>query len=254
MSLAEQTRAAGLGTTSTNGLRAARVNLLPPEIEQARALKRTQAGLAVGLAVLVAGIGGVYALQVRDKNAAAEELATTKARTVTLQREQAKYADVPLTIAAIDAAETARSTAMANDVEWFRTLNNFSLTLPKNVWFTGVNLALNAGGAAPTAGAPAAASGGSAAPGSTATGPAAGSATGTASGAGIGVLTVNGSALSHPDVATWLDVVGRQPGMADAYFTSSTRAKVGSKYIVNFVSTATITDAALSHRYDRKQG
>ncbi len=244
MSLAEQARAAGLGTTSTNGLRAARVNLLPPEIEQARALKRTQAGLAVGLAVLVAGIGGVYALQVRDKNAAAEELATTKARTVTLQREQAKYADVPLTIAAIDAAETARSTAMANDVEWFRTLNSFSLTLPKNVWFTGVTLALNANGAAPAAGAPAAPAGGPTTPGST----------GTGSGAGIGVLTVNGSALSHPDVATWLDVVGRQPGMADAYFTSSTRAKVGSKYIVNFVSTATITDAALSHRYDRKQG
>ncbi|GAB3597226.1 hypothetical protein GCM10027446_25000 [Angustibacter peucedani] len=241
MSLAEQTQVAGLGTT--HGLRTARVNLLPPEIEQARALKRTQAGLAVGLAAVVAALGGVYALQVHDKNAASDELAVTKAQTVTLQNEQAKYADVPLTIAAIDAAEAARSTAMANDVEWYRTLNNFALTLPTNVWFTSLTLNLNAAGSVPAAGA---------------TAPTAGT-TGTAAtaapaGAGIGVLTVNGAALSHPDVATWLDVVGRQPGMADAYFTNSARAKVGSKYIVNFVSTATITDEALSHRYDRKQG
>ncbi len=244
MSLAEQTQVVGAGTTSTHALRAARVNLLPPEIEQARSLKRTQAGLAVGLAAVVVAVGGVYALQVSAKNDAADELAATKAKTVTLQREQAKYADVPLTIAAIDAAETARSTAMANDVEWYRTLNTFALTLPTNVWFTGVTLALNTGGAAPATGtatttAPATGTAGSATP---------------ASGNGIGVLTVNGSALSHPDVATWLDAVSRQPGMADAYFTNSTRAKVGSKYIVNFVSTATITDEALSHRYDRKQG
>ncbi len=67
----------------------------------------------------------------QSKNHAADDLAATKAETVRLQAQQAKYADIPRTIAAIDAAETARSTAMANDVEWFRTLNNFSLTLPK---------------------------------------------------------------------------------------------------------------------------
>lgn len=247
MSLAEQTQVAGLGTTSTHALRAARVNLLPPEIEQERALKRTQAGLAVGLAAVVAAVGGVYALQVSAKNAAADDLAATKAKTLTLQREQAKYADVPRTIAAIDAAEAARSTAMAKDVEWYRTLNTFALTLPTNVWFTGVTLGIQASGAAPATGSPTAPASG-------------GVTTGTsgeaepASGAAIGVLTVNGSALSHPDVATWLDTLSRQPGMADAYFTSSTRAKVGSKYIVNFVSTASITEEALSHRYDRKQG
>src|SRR3954451_6869771 len=208
MSIAEQTQA-GLGTTTTHALRAARVNLLPPEIEQARALKRTQAGLAVGLAAVVVAVGGVYALQVHDKNAAADELAATRSTTVTLQKEQDKYADVPRTIAAIDAAEEARSTAMANDVEWYRTLNNFALTLPTNVWFTTVNLSL-AGAGVPATGT---------ATGSTTTAPPTGTTptTGTAApatGAGIGVLTVNGAALTHPDVATWLDVVGRQPGMA----------------------------------------
>ncbi len=242
MSLAEQTQNLVLGTTAPGGLRAARVNLLPPEIEQARHLKRTQAGLAFGLVAVVAALGGVYALQVHDKHQAEGELAATKAQTVVLEAEQVKYADVPRTIAAIDAAETARSTALANDVEWYRTLNNFSLTVPTNVWFTGVTLALDTTAAAATP-----------PPGTTAV-PATPAAPVTPATTGVGVLTVNGTALSHPDVATWLDVVGRQPGLSNAYFTNSVRAKIGSKYVVNFVSTATITGDALSHRYDRKQG
>ncbi|KQX66714.1 PilN domain-containing protein [Angustibacter sp. Root456] len=234
--------------------RVARVNLLPSEIEEARRLRRTQAGLAAGLGVVVLAVAGVYALQVQSKNHAADELAATKTDTVRLQAQQAKYADVPRTIAAIDAAETARSTAMANDVEWFRTLNNFSLTLPKNVWFTNVSLALSGSGS--TAAAPAAPTGGttSAAPTTPAAPATPSSPAANAPATGIGVLTVQGSALDHPDVATWLDVLARQPGMSDAYFSTSARAKVGTKTIVNFVSTATITSDALSHRYDRKQG
>jgi Tfp pilus assembly protein PilN len=239
MSQVEQAQTLGLDAAPVTRLRPARVNLLPPEIEEARRLRRTQAGLAAGLGAVVLVIAGAYALQVHDKNQASDELASTKAETVRLQAQQAKYADVPRTIAAIDAAENARSTAMANDVEWFRTLNNFSLTIPSNVWFTGLTIGL-------------AGAGNNAAP-ATPTTTTSTSATAVPA-AGVGILTVQGSALDHPDVATWLDVVGRQPGMADAYFTTSTRAKVGEKTIVNFVSTATITSDALSHRYDRKQG
>lgn len=248
MSQVAQSQTAQTVVTPVLQQRMARVNLLPSEIEEARRLRRTQAGLAAGLGVVVLAAAGVYALQVQSKNHAADDLAATKAETVRLQAQQAKYADVPRTIAAIDAAETARSTAMANDVEWFRTLNNFSLTLPSNVWFTGVTLALQGSGTGTTPAAPAAGTTAPATPATPST-PAA-----NAPATGIGVLTVQGSALDHPDVATWLDVIARQPGMADAYFSTSAKAKIGSKTIVNFVSTATITSDALSHRYDRKQG
>jgi Tfp pilus assembly protein PilN len=234
MSQVEQTRSLSLDTAPVAGLRTARVNLLPPEIEQARRLRHTQAGLAAGLAAVALVAGGVYALQVHQTNQAADDLAATKAQTTKLQDEQAQYADVPRTIAAIDAAETARSTAMAKDVEWFRTLNNFALTLPTNVWFTGLTLSVS--GAAPTAATASAT-------------PTAGAATGP-----VGIVTVQGTAFDHPDVATWLDVLARQPGMADAYFSSSARAKIGKKNVVTFTSTADITADALSHRYDRKQG
>src|SRR4051794_18388497 len=125
MSQTEQIQNVGLDVAAGAGLRQARVNLLPPEIGEARRLKRTQAALAGGLALVVIAMGGVYLTQVHDKQQAENELATSKAETVRLQAEQAKYADVPRTIAAIDAAVDARSTAMAQDVEWYRTLNNF---------------------------------------------------------------------------------------------------------------------------------
>jgi Tfp pilus assembly protein PilN len=221
------------------GGRIARVNLLPPEIETARRLRRTQAGLGVGLVVVAACLGGVYAMQVHAKNQAAEDLAVQKAETVRLQKEQAKYADIPRTMAAIDAAETARSTAMANDVEWFRQLNNFSLTIPSNVWLTNLTMGL----------APTTAAATTATTATTTTAPAA-----TPAPVNVGTLSVQGVALNHPDVATWLDVLARQPGMSDAYFSNATKAKIGKKDVVDFTSTAIVTSDALSHRYDGKEG
>ena len=209
-----------------------RVNLLPPEITAAHRLRRTKAGLAAGLVVLVGAIGGVYVTQVNAKNAAQDNLTAEQATGAKLQAEQAKYADVPRTIAAIDKAETMRETAMANDIEWYRSMTNVSVTLPSKVWLTSLTLQVGAGtgGAASTA------------PGAT---PLAG---------GVGTVTAVGTAMDHPDVATWLDVLARQPGMSDAYFSSSKKKEIGSKSVVDFSSTATVTDEALSHRYDRKQG
>jgi Tfp pilus assembly protein PilN len=124
---------------------------------------------------------------------------------------------------------------MANDVEWFRQLNNFSLTIPSNVWMTGLTMGL----------APATAASPSATATTTPAAP---------TPANVGTLSVQGVALNHPDVATWLDVLARQPGMSDAYFSNSTKAKIGKKDVVNFTSTATVTSVALSHRYDGKDG
>jgi Tfp pilus assembly protein PilN len=209
-----------------------RVNLLPPEITQARRLRRTKAGLAAGLVVVVGAIGGVYTLQVNEKNVAQEDLTQAQAQGARLQAEQAKYAEVPRTIAAIDKAETMRETAMANDVEWYRSLTNVSVTLPSKVWLTALTLQVGTGAGGAAATAPAA----------------------TALAGGVGTVTAVGTAMDHPDVATWLDVLGRQPGMSDAYFSSSKKKKVGAKTVVDFSSTATVTDEALSHHYDRKQG
>lgn len=224
-----------------SGFRMPRVNLLPPEIEQARQLRSTQRALAGGLLGVVVLLGGGYAYEVHARHGAEQALADVQAQTTLLQGEQAKYADVPRTVAAIDAAETARQTAMANDVEWSRTLTDFSLSLPENVWFSNVSLTLRGASTAAV---------GTPTTGATAT---PGAASGLAA-AGIGAVSVEGSARSHRDVAAWLDTLATLPGMSDAYFSSSQKQKVGSTPVVKFSSTATLTADALSHRYDRKQG
>lgn len=219
----------GIGTE----VRMPRVNLLPPEILQKRRLRRTKVALGGSLVVLVAALGGAYVMQVDATHKAQDDLDVATAQHAALVQAQAKYADVPRTIAAIDAAETTRELAMAEDVEWYRTLTNISLTQPANVWLTKLTLQVTPAGTAPAAG----------------TAPLAG-----AGAAQVGTVSAEGSALDHPDVATWLDTLGRQPGMSDAYFTSSKKAKVGSKVVVEFQSTASLGADVLSHRYDRKQG
>ena len=203
------------------------VNLLPPEILAGRTFRRTQMVLGASVVVVLLALGGAYLLQVQDANAAADELAVSKATGVRLQAEQAKYADVPKIYQAIDEAQTARQTAMGQDVEWSRYLTDFSLAMPANVWLTSLDLSL--AGAAPAAGASAATP-------------------------GVGTMTFSGTAIDHPDVAAFLVTLAKEKAATDAYFSTSTRAKIGTKDVVNFSSTAGLSAVALSHRFDRKAG
>jgi Tfp pilus assembly protein PilN len=230
-----------------------RVNLLPPEIERARRLRRTQGVLAGGLLGVVALLGAGYGYEVHARHGAEQQLADVQAQTSVLQREQARYADVPRTVAAIDAAAAARESAMSGDVEWSRTLTDFSLTLPQNVWFSNVTLSV-ANPSAAAVGA-AAGSGTAATPGAAATsGTAATSGVAATTAGTIGTVTVQGTARSHRDVASWLDTLAKQQGMSNPYFSSSQKDKIGTKTVVKFSSTATLTADALSNRYDRRQG
>jgi Tfp pilus assembly protein PilN len=265
MSQTEQVEAPVLDVAALAVHRTVRVNLLPKEIEQGRRLRRTQVALAGGLILVVAAAAGVYALQVKDRQDAATDLAVVKAEGTKLQAEQEKYADVPRTIGAIDAAEAARQTALTNDVEWYRTMTNLSLTTPSNVWLTNLTLTVGSGpdGSAPTTAAPSGGATGGTTGGSTSgattatsgTTTTSGTTAGSATAAGVGTVSVEGYAIDHSDVATWLDTLGKQPGMTGAYFTTSEDETLGTdKVVVKYQSTAVVTTKALSHRYDRKQG
>ena len=52
------------------------------------------------------------------------------------------------------------------------------------------------------------------------------------------------SASSHDDVAVWLESLAKQKGYANPYFTSSTEALLGTRKTVDFTSTVTLTPAA----------
>ncbi len=210
-----------------------RVNLLPPEIFEARKLRRTQLGLSGVIVAVIAAVGAGYVVPAALADAAAEELAVEQAQTTKLQAEQAKYAEVPKILAQVDSAKAAQETAMATDVLWYRYLNDLALTYPGEVWLG--NLTATVAGTPGTAAAAAPVVGANplATP-------------------GIGTITFTGTALEHSDVASWLDVLDGTPGFADGSFSSSTRSEIDGQDVVEFTSDVVVTGDALSHRYDRK--
>jgi Tfp pilus assembly protein PilN len=211
-----------------------RVNLLPPEIEEARRFRKVQTGLGAGV---LAAIGAVVVLllaangQVSD---AQDQLDAEQARETSLQTEVAKYNEVPEVYAAVDAGEAELSQAMAKEIRWSYFLNDLSLNTPGKVWLTSMTATeqvdATAVGGAPVAGV---------------------TSFGTP---GIGTVTFQGKGYTHNDVASWLKALASEKGVADAYFTNSAQEQIGTEDSVTFKSQAVITEDLLSGRFTDKAG
>ena len=213
-----------LGTTTG---RLPRVNLMPPEVAEAKAMRRVQMGLgAAGLAA-VGVVGLLFVSASHSVSAAQSDLTEAKAQTTSLQGQVAKYKNVTDTINAANAAEAQLVSAMGDEVRYSGLLKDLSLAVPSTVWLK--NLAF------------------------TSTAPAASAAAAPVSYNGalpVGTMTVSGIGFSHNDVALWLDAVaGLTKTYANPYFTSSTEALIGSRQIVNYNATAVVLSTAQSGRF-----
>lgn len=222
------------GVTRVEWAPVPRVNLLPPEVLDARRFKSVQWRLAL-VVVLVAAIGaGAVVWSQSQVTVARQELAGTRARTGELQVQEARYADVPRTLAAVAAAKTARERALGRDVLWYRFLNDVALATPATVSLTTMTVALNAGGGAqPTTGADPLAP------------------------AGIGTVTVSGTATTYPAVSAWMESIVGVTGLKGVTLQSATRTASSTSEAsppVTFTAQLVVTQDALSHRYDRKAG
>ena len=209
-----------------------RVNLLPPEIEEARRFRKVQAGLGVGVLAAL-GVVGVLTLMANSAvNDARGDLDTAAARETQLKAQQAEYAEVPLVYAQVEAAQAQLAQAMGKEVRWSYFLNDVSLRIPGKVWLTEMTVVQDVDGAtAATVAAP-----------------------GTYLSPGIGTVTFQGIGSKHNDVAAWLDALAKQKGLNQPYFTSSKQEAIGSEPVIKFSSQATITEEALSKRYVEKAG
>lgn len=202
-----------------------RVNLLPPEIGERIRFRRIQYGLGGGLLAAV----GVVALLLVGANAdvgeAESEVATATAAGDSLRSETAKYAEVKAVYAQAAASEAMLTQAMGETVEFSTFLYGLGLTLPEHVWIK--NATFRQLTVEPALGS---------------TEP------------GIGEVTFTGVGYKHDDVAVWLESLAKQEGYANPYFTSSTKSLIGSRSVVDFTSSVTITSAALSTRYTSPAG
>ena len=210
------------------------VNLLPPEIAEKAVFRRVQLGLGAAVVAALGVVGLLYLSAASSATSAQGDLDTATSSGQSLQAQSAKYSEVTGVYARAAAAQTQLGTAMGDEVRFSQLLNDLSLSIPTNVWIKNLSYTSSA---APAAGAAATAT--TAVPGAT---------------PGIGTLNVTGVAFSHDDVAVWLESIGSQKTYVNPYFASSTEALIGTRKVVNFTSTATVTAVARSGRYSTPTG
>ena len=211
-----------------------RVNLLPPEIQEAARFRRFQLAMiatGVGAVAIVAALGVSAHSSV---NQAKTALSEAQSQHASLESQLAGLQSVRDVYDQVAAKKAMLTQAMGPEIRWSYYLTDLSLKVPDHVWLTSVTASETP---APTAGGAA-----SAAVASPLVAP------------GIGSVTFVGTAFSHDDVATWLDTLAKERGYTNAYFSSSTKSKLGPRDVVNFSSSVTVTQAALSGRYTKVEG
>ena len=118
----------------------AQVNLLPNEIVQARSLKNLKKLLGVALlgvvAILLAAVAGVTVME----KSAQGDLNQATERTEELRAEEAKYAEVPVVINALDTIKSARALGFSTEVLWKPHLDAITAVMPAGVSISSFSL------------------------------------------------------------------------------------------------------------------
>ncbi|MGD9955035.1 MAG: hypothetical protein AB7O74_02230 [Candidatus Nanopelagicales bacterium] len=223
-----------------------RVNLMPDEIAEEARIRRAKLALVGAAAVSVAVVGSLYMLAGSEVSSAQESLDQATARGAVLATEVAQYADVPKARADLASAQAQQYLAMGGEVRWSFLLNNLSLTMPRGTSLTEFKGLID--GVAPAA--------------ATAAGPNDATSVSILGKPAIGEITYAGEARGYTDVAALLDVLAKQKTLVDPYpgavqvaeaaATGSGSTGGGKGYTFN--ATASVSDKALSHRYDIKDG
>jgi Tfp pilus assembly protein PilN len=235
----EQLEAEGPVVSRVDWAPVPRVNLLPREILENRRFRRVQVLLAFAVVLTLALAGAAFWWSDRTVTEARDSLEVVEARTVALQKKQRDYAAVPQTLAELDYARTARETVMTNDVAWYRYLGDLGDAAPTDVYFDSLTLTVPGSGEGGAGGAVAT--------------PATESATADPfmpAGA-LGTVSIQGISGTYLKVATWLDALDKVTGLDVSTLDSANRTD-GIDAPVTFSSGITVTDGALTHRYDRK--
>jgi Tfp pilus assembly protein PilN len=214
-------------TTASTGVRLTampKVDLLPPEIALEARFRTLRLGLGLGVVASMAAVGLLWFNAHASYSGAHADLVNAQAQQVGLQTEVQKYADVPVAFASVQAAQAQLTLAMGHEIRFSYMLNDLSMTIPAKVWLTNVTITEDVDGTAPP--------------------------TGPFGDTGVAHMAVQGVASTYPDVAAWLQMLGKGKYYTDPYFSDAhVGALIGTKAPVDFSSDVVVTPQAYSNRY-----
>jgi len=201
------------------------VNLLPPEIEEARGLRVVKRWLGISLVVVLVVIAGLYGWAVLAQQDAEGELALVQDETERLLQEQVRYAEVPVVLATLRNSEDALWLATSTEVLWAPYLRAIAASAPDDVSLD----SLAYSGASPL---------------EPPQGP-----MHPLQRPHVGTLTFTARSLTLPDTAAWVDALNAVPGFADAWFSdaSVTEQEESVYYVVN--ASVQVTAEAWAQRF-----
>lgn len=94
------------------------VNLLPPEVRVARTVSRVKQWMGVLVVIAVLAVAAAYFLAVDDLSTARREREASELGTDRLLAEKESYGEVPVVLAALEDAQSARLLAFSAEVLW----------------------------------------------------------------------------------------------------------------------------------------
>lgn len=205
-----------------------RVNLIPPEVFERRAVRKVQLGVGGAALACLAVVAGGYFLAAHDAGNAENDLAAEQATATRLSAEQERYAEVPKTIALVQQAQAARDAALAQNIQWATVVGQLAAVHPGSTWLKTVDVTTTGTG------------GTTSTPATVTTGP-----------APAATLSFTGSAKDYRSVAAWLDSLKRIPNLTSPKMQTATLVSRAGQTVVDFASTAGLDAGAYTKPAER---
>jgi Tfp pilus assembly protein PilN len=204
-----------------------RVDLLPREVLEQRKARRLTSVLVLGAVGWMLLLGGFWAYRNMELSRQQQRLEEAQAESRTLETQVAALQEFALLEKTVKDKQQTLTTVMAGDVAWSRLLIELSMIIPGEAWLTSFS------GQATPPGQPA-----------TATQPAPGQPAGR-----LGNLTFSGTTFDFPDVAKWITRLSELKSLQNVWVPSAAKTKIGAREVVNFSSTADLSQASASKRF-----
>ncbi len=207
---------------------------LAPEHERHHALGASRNAVvgALAAAALIALLAVPTVSRKHHASVVRSEALTQERSNSDTQRAIASLAPVAKNEQQIAALGTEVEGLLATDVSWSRVLNEIARTMPNSVWLTSFQGALANAAATSRPGA-------TAAPATPST---------ALSGTIQGSVTFQATGLDFTAVADWIKRLNSLPEFSNLWVPQAQKASLGSRDVVTFQSTASLTDSARSER------
>lgn len=206
------------------------VNLLPPEIRAARSLAVVKRWLGLALVVVLVVLALVYVGSTFVRSTAEAELADAQAETTRLQKEEAKYAEVPQVLGSIKLTTDARLAGTTTEVLWEPYMDALTAVLPADVSIEAITVTA----ATPLDG-PLAPSDPLQAP-------------------SVGSISFQGRSTTIPNTAAWVEALATVPGFSDPWVSSVSVTDEDGSVFYTVSSTVQLSDAVFAHRFVATEG